>query len=894
MLSVGAIQRGNEWLPAGIVAVALAIAGCSSGSSSDDDSADTEETTDTPATVEQLRAESGIMQVTLEWEASGPVNILYSTDAQCDWSNYSLCDNAGQLTQLDGGSHKILVEDEDVTPSLSYFFMPEHPDDAVSPQGATFSPPVPTGPISKTLPAGDDILLVGTFDRIALQANASAVVDIDREAPAGALPLFDGRAEIFDVTPDGDGGWFIGGEFLHIAGVERKNLAHLQPNGALNTQWQPSAGLPDSDEHIRALAPEGDRLITGGVFSVLGGSANRDSLGAIDQASGDILSWSPGVRIDSSNAGIVHDIAVHDGMVYVAGEFDQVRSHGDTTWHDQTGLARFTADTGVFDESWSPDPNGVVHAVTVDNDRVYLGGDFDDVQGDTERANLTAVDHDHGTPVPDWTPRPDDSVLALLLDGADVYAAGTFEQLSGDDRIGIVKLNRTNGTTRVGFRNALIPLVESRGLRSIELVDDQLFVGGTTLMHPDQELRIERGSVAALDPDTGDLLDWNAGTGIGTVNSLSESQGNLFMGGNFAGVAGKTRRSVAFLDPETGRLREDQLEIFGAIHDVAADPTSEGFYIGGNFLEVEGEQRLNIARFNLLDTGPTLDPNWNPGIDGMVLAVGADEFRVYAGGIFESVGGGDGQQENDMYFAQFEHGSGEVLTTNVQFNADSSPAITAIERHGAHVYVGGTFDDAFQSDDVCNLMRFHADADGYPDGDWQPCLHNESTAPNSNTQIRDLAFTADHIIAGGVFNEIRISGETGHCDNGADCAEFDGNLAALRLSDAGAVKDWNPNTTYVHTNGVATDAAGNVYAAGDGSAEVEGQPHAISRFLQEGASYEHDEGWGLSDGFGGSLDHHSGRLWVHPNFIELLDADPANQLRSRLAVIDPETGEYVW
>lgn len=70
----------------------------------------------------------------------------------------------------------------------------------------------------------------------------------------------------------------------------------------------------------------------------------------------------------------------------------------------------------------------------------------------------------------------------------------------------------------------------------------------------------------------------------------------------------------------------------------AITQVGERTYIGGSFQSVSGTERHNVAA--VLPDG-TLDPVWNPDVDGVVyaLAASADGSKVYIGGGFTTVGG---------------------------------------------------------------------------------------------------------------------------------------------------------------------------------------------------------------------------------------------------------------
>ena len=65
----------------------------------------------------------------------------------------------------------------------------------------------------------------------------------------------------------GNGGWYLGGSFTAVRGVQRNNLAHLNASGVL-TAWNPNA-----DGEVDALAVTWGAVYVGRAFSSVGGRA---------------------------------------------------------------------------------------------------------------------------------------------------------------------------------------------------------------------------------------------------------------------------------------------------------------------------------------------------------------------------------------------------------------------------------------------------------------------------------------------------------------------------------------------------------------------------------------------------------------------------------------------
>src|SRR5258708_2130145 len=88
-------------------------------------------------------------------------------------------------------------------------------------------------------------------------------------------PRVDGN--VVTSISDGNGGWFLGGEFEGVGGLPRANLAHVFGDGHVD------AWAPNTNGAVYALARSGRTLFVGGAFTKLGGE-DRPYVGAVHVA----------------------------------------------------------------------------------------------------------------------------------------------------------------------------------------------------------------------------------------------------------------------------------------------------------------------------------------------------------------------------------------------------------------------------------------------------------------------------------------------------------------------------------------------------------------------------------------------------------------------------------
>jgi trimeric autotransporter adhesin len=170
---------------------------------------------------------------------------------------------------------------------------------------------------------------------------------------------------------------------------------------------------------------------------------------------------------------------------------------------------------------------------------IYVAGGFTGIGGQP-RKHVAAVDMATGQATP-WNPDPNSDVFTLLPAGATVYVGGVFTRIGGQ----------------------------------------------------------ARSRLASLDPVTGLATAWNPRVapvaGIGdnadsAVYSLALSGSTLFVGGDFTGIGGRPRTSLAALDGTTGQAgRWNPIPNDGR-NDVYALATSDGkVYLGGFFTFLGGD-----------------------------------------------------------------------------------------------------------------------------------------------------------------------------------------------------------------------------------------------------------------------------------------------------------------
>jgi hypothetical protein len=339
--------------------------------------------------------------------------------------------------------------------------------------------------------------------------------------------------------------------------------------------------------------------------------------------------------------GRVNVITVSGNTVYMGGQFTSLRPAGDpagTGEVTRNHLAAVSLTTGAL-LPWNPNANGVVRAIRVIGNNVYVGGSFSNVGG-TAHQRLAAVTKGTGALVPSWNPSASGMVFTIA-GTTTLYLGGDFSTVDGSPRGHLAAVSLATGS--------LLPWSPSADdqVRSLKMIAGNRLIAGGNFTHMNGS---PANHLAALSPDTGANLQWNTHVSYDVIGLATDAHGVYVAGagggGNFAGF-----------NPATGSVMWQG----GTNGNVQAIGVVGGFvYLGGHFRTYCGPQGGQhtctnpISRDKLLavdeDTGSLQgwDPSANSVLGVFALMGDAATGDVLAGGDFTSIG-----QRKQQGYAQF-------------------------------------------------------------------------------------------------------------------------------------------------------------------------------------------------------------------------------------------------
>lgn len=596
------------------------------------------------------------------------------------------------------------------------------------------------GTVHTVARAGRVAFVGGRFNAVASRHNVTGGFAVASPATSQrALRAVRVHGNVNAIVDDGHGGWFVGGNFTFVGQERRPQIAHIQPDGRLDTAWTGRV-----NGRVLSLALVGATLYVGGEFTQAGSGAGavmpsaRQNVAAFAAADGALLATAAG-----GADGAVTTLAASGATLYAGGDF--------TTFGGQARARLAAYDTQADTvTAWDPSADATVRAIVpAGSATIYVGGAFANVGG-APRAFLAQIGSATGLATP-WNPGANEAVTALALVNDTLYVGGRFTQLAGTARSHAGAVHATTGVLQAWDPNVDdTVLAFSVTGSTMYLAGEFLNIGGAVRLH-----------AASVDLTTGALQPWHPATND-PVRVVAASATRVALGGSFEALGGQLRRNLAAIDLETGRLLPWRPRPDGVVLALAV-ARDRRLYVGGAFTTIAGQSRARLAAFDL--TTHTLS-SWNPGADAAVRALAAftdpgGTTTIYAGGDFAAAGG-----QARSHLAAIGGASGQAMPAFTP--GATSDAVLALDVNAAHVYVGGPF-TTLAGAGLPYLGRVDR-LTGVADATWMP---------SPDGVVRAVNLGADTVYTGGAFATLAGAGRA--------------HVGALALTSPATVTGWQPN-----------------------------------------------------------------------------------------------------
>jgi len=270
-------------------------------------------------------------------------------------------------------------------------------------------------PDDRVLVAGDFTEYNDTSRNGFARLNPDGSLDLTFDIGTGA----DGTVRALGFVPDGFGGFkvLVGGDFVFINGEFRPGIAQLNPNGSIDLNFNPGAGVNGT---VYAVAVQTDgKIIIAGDFTLVDGKpygniARLNSDGTVD------TSFIPGLGANGS----IYSLALQDdGKVLLGGIFT---SYNNTR---RMGLARLrlngSLDTSFMDTAYNQFA-GLINAFSFDPPNFAAAiapfKTFADVVTSTNIVNTNAIPNTTNTTF----------FTNTVVTGEYIMVGGSFQQVGGN------------------------------------------------------------------------------------------------------------------------------------------------------------------------------------------------------------------------------------------------------------------------------------------------------------------------------------------------------------------------------------------------------------------------------------------------------------------------------
>jgi hypothetical protein len=497
---------------------------------------------------------------------------------------------------------------------------------------------------------------------------------------------------------------------------------------------------------VYALAEANGVVFAGGTFSTIRppgaapGPPERPvaNFVALDAATGEPVDCDLSFTVGTGTATIrALDVSPDGRTLYAGGTFGSVNGAG------ASSVAAFDLPTCAR-KPFPTAANGIVRAIAATDDRIYLGGDFTQLSGQS-RSRFGAVDT--GGAVQGWRADADEigKAIAVTPDGENVVLGGNFFTVNGADSHALAIVDAATGTNTRTYPRGFIE--DSSTVQDLEVDSTGIYTANEGTGGFDGRI--------ALDLDTFDQR-WRD-TCLGATQAVTVHQGVLYSGhhahdcssmGEFPNQERYHLFAQSVHDPRLlgwfPNTNDGLGELLGPRVMTAATGHPGDYrdflWVGGGFTTVNGQAQWGLTRFA---TGPDtgvpstpethaaspaagrVDLTWRSSLD---LDDSLLTYRVYRDGGSQPVHTAQSTSlpwrrpqltYTDTDVAAGESHSYRITATDGAGNTSAlSAPVTATAATGGHPYA-----DAVLADDPLLYWRhdeqagnFASDASGHDSG----------------------------------------------------------------------------------------------------------------------------------------------------------------------------------
>jgi PKD repeat protein len=300
-----------------------------------------------------------------------------------------------------------------------------------------------------------------------------------------------------------------------------------------------------------------------GAFGVVAADASTPPVVTRDASTGVTADALPTAQINPT--GWVEDQAIAGDTVYAGGSFTSARPAGSASGTNESArhnLLAFSLSTGNLNGSFAPNVNGEVRvlALSPDKSRLYVGGDFTQVDG-VARNHLVAFSTSTGKVDPSFAVNVNGPVYAISATAGTVYTGGQFTAANGSNRGRLAAFRASDG----GLLSAWTPKTDGSAVKALLVAPGGRVVAGgsfATLSNlASGSATVAAPGSASLDPSTGAVGTWQVNKVVkqygaqAAVLSLHTDGTTVFGAGYWYGLTDANYEGVWAVSPTDGAIK---------------------------------------------------------------------------------------------------------------------------------------------------------------------------------------------------------------------------------------------------------------------------------------------------------------------------------------------------
>jgi len=448
------------------------------------------------------------------------------------------------------------------------------------------------------------------------------------------------------------------------------------------------------------------------------------------------------------------------GNVYLGGDFDEF--NGDRS--SGAGLLRLTS-AGSKHSKWDIGSISGISDLLVHGNFIYVAGTFTSVRtftsGTINRPYLLRIflsGINEGKVDPSWIPAPNASVSSLETDGTSLFIAGNFSVVNGANRSRLAKILISGGDPNELDGN-WNPVPNNR-VNALEYVSPYLYAGGEfTIIGGVVNNHLARLSITGTGAAD---AAWKPNLNR-RVTFLESGGGQVYAAGDFTMAEGNAHRFLGRYSTAAGAAVLDTTWKPSPDAEVRCMTISgSSVYLGGSFTTISGVPRRFMARISTAGAGAA-DGSFLPEPNGEIRDLKFSGSDLLVGGSFHTTAGVASAGYALM------HGSTGMALAGLAGTVSSAGEIRAMEPVSGGMIIGGRFDSV---GGVARTNIARIQTNGTLDGSFNPSLIGANRTVNDiKLDGPTLYFCGDFLSVSGApaRNLARVNANTGTVDVGWFC-----------------------------------------------------------------------------------------------------------------------------